>query len=109
MSTLVLENRCVFDELRRHRFEVTDLTPPGLNEIGQPEIRVSAHGDGQPRQSVDLAAKNLHVLARSGNLLEQHGRRVGAALEDHLDQTADVLVPRNVFDAPQFADFFNFI
>ena len=105
----VFKNRRVFDELRRHRFEVADLTAPGLNEIGQSEIRVGAHGDGQPRQGVDLAAQNLHVLARAGNFLEQHRRRMGAAFENHLDQAADVLVPRNVFDAAQFADFFDFV
>ena len=32
-----------------------------------------------------------------------------AALENHLDQPADVFVPRDAFDAVQLADLFNFV
>ena len=105
----VFKDRRVFDELGRHRLEVANLAAPRLNEIGQAEFRIGAHGDGQPRQRVDLAAENLHVLARAGDFLEQHRRRMGAAFEDHLDQAADVLVPGDIFDAAQFADFVDFV
>ena len=89
--------------------KVAHLAPPCLDEFRNADFWIIAHGQGEPLDAVDLAAQNTHVLARVGNLFEEHRRRVFAALENHLDQAAHVFVPGNALDAMKLTDLLDFI
>ncbi len=105
----VLEDRRVFHVLGFDGLKVSDFLPPGLNELRYADMRIIAHRQSEALDAVDLAAENLHVPARVGNVFEEQRRRMLVALENHFDEPAHILVPGNARDAAQLADLFDFV
>ncbi len=105
----VLKDRRVGYILRLDGFEVSNLAAPGLDEVRDADFGIGAHRQSEPLDTIDLAAENLHVLTRAGNIFKEQRRRVLVALENHFNKPAHIFIPGNPRDAAQLADLFDFV